>query len=77
MILLTILTVVVSSFDFGAWNTIIALLIAAAKALVVVTWFMHVKYSTRLTKVFVGAGFVWLLVLILILSADYTARGWL
>ncbi len=76
LMLLTVVTVAVSTIDMGEWNTIVALAIAATKGLIVISWFMHVKFATRLTKVFVGAGFVWLLVLILLFTSDYAARGW-
>ena len=77
LMVLTVVTVAVSTVDLGAWNTVVALLIASVKGLVVIAWFMHVKFSTRLTKIFVGAGFVWLVLLILIMTSDYSARGWL
>jgi cytochrome c oxidase subunit IV len=58
----------------GNWlNNIVAMLIASVKALLVVLYFMHVKYSTSLTKLWVIAGFVWFTLLFLIL-ADYGTR---
>jgi cytochrome c oxidase subunit 4 len=52
------------------------LTIACAKALLVVLFFMHVRWSTRLTWVVAGAGFFWLLILFSITMADYMSRGW-
>jgi cytochrome c oxidase subunit IV len=55
----------VAFFDLGGGiNTAIALTIAVGKALLVILFFMHVRYSDRLTWVFAGAGFFWLLILI-------------
>jgi cytochrome c oxidase subunit 4 len=67
----TFLTVEASRHDFGAMNTLIAMLIAVTKAVLVVLYFMHVKYSRRLTQLVVGAAFVWLTVLLGITLSDY------
>ena len=72
----TILTVIVAKFDLGPLNNIVMLTIACAKALLVVLFFMHVRWGTRLTWVVAGAGFFWLLILFSITMADYASRGW-
>jgi cytochrome c oxidase subunit IV len=72
----TILTVVVAKFDLGPLNNIVMLTIACSKALLVVLFFMHVRWSTRLTWVVAGAGFFWLLILFSITMSDYMSRGW-
>ena len=73
----TALTVVVAFFDFGFMNNVIMLAIAITKALLVVLFFMHVRWSTRLTWVVAGAGFFWLLLLFTFTMADYMSRGWI
>ena len=70
------LTVWASFVDLGFWNPIIALAIATTKATLVVLYFMHVKYSTRLTMLTVGAGIFMFLVLISLTLADYISRAW-
>jgi cytochrome c oxidase subunit 4 len=55
----------------------IALGIAAAKAVLIVMFFMHVRYSNRLTWVFASAAFVWLAILLVFSLSDYASRGWL
>ena len=70
------LTVWVAYFDLGALNTIAALSIAVTKAVLVVLFFMHVKYSTRLTWVVVVSGVFWLLILLALTFGDYLTRGW-
>ena len=70
------LTVFAATVDLGLWNTPVALLIAVAKALLVVLFFMHVKYSSRLVSLAVGASILWLLLLIVGVVADYLSRGW-
>ena len=64
LLVLTYVTVAVSRIDLGRFNTIVALTIAVTKAVLVVLFFMHVRYSTRLTKLVVVGGFVWLALLI-------------
>jgi cytochrome c oxidase subunit 4 len=73
---LTAATVWVATFDLGALNAIVALTIAVVKATLVVLYFMHVRYSSKLTWVFVGAGFFWLVILIAFTFSDYATRAW-
>ena len=79
-IALTVLTVVTWSaakIDLGRMNAVVALTIAVIKATLVVLYFMHVRYSSRLTWVFVGAGFFWLAIMVALTLSDYMTRGWL
>jgi len=74
----TILTVVAAFQDFpGPLNAVVALTIAVVKATFVVLYFMHVRYSSRLTWVFVGAGFFWLAIMVALTLGDYMTRAWL
>jgi cytochrome c oxidase subunit 4 len=72
----TILTVVVARFDLGALNNLMMLTIACGKALLVILFFMHVRWSSRLTWVIAASGFFWLLILFGITMSDYVSRGW-
>jgi len=76
LLLGTALTVWASFLELGPWNPVIALAIATTKALLVVLFFMHVKYSTKLTKLTVFAGIFMFLVLISMTLADYMSRAW-
>jgi caa(3)-type oxidase, subunit IV len=58
------------------WNPVIALAIACTKAILVVLFFMHVKYSTKLTKLTVISGFFVFLALIGMTLSDYITRAW-
>jgi cytochrome c oxidase subunit 4 len=73
----TIITVAVAFVDLGYFNNVVMLTIACAKALLVVLFFMHVRWSTRLTWVVVGSGFFWLLILFALTMSDYQTRGWM
>ena len=77
LLALTYLTVAVSRIDLGRLNTIAALTIAVCKALLVVLFFMHIRYSTRLTKLVVVGGFMWLALLIGLTMADEATRTWI
>jgi cytochrome c oxidase subunit 4 len=79
-IALTVLTVVtwsIAKLDLGKMNAVVALTIAVIKATLVVLYFMHVRYSSRLTWVFVCAGFFWLAIMVALTLSDYMTRGWL
>ena len=77
LIIGTILTVVVAKFDLGVFNNIVMLTIACTKALLVVLFFMHLRWSSRLTWVVAGSGFVWLMIMFGLTMADYMSRGWI
>ncbi|HEY3027082.1 MAG TPA: cytochrome C oxidase subunit IV family protein [Pyrinomonadaceae bacterium] len=74
----TAATVVVAFIDLGGqFNTVVALTIAVIKATLVVLYFMHVRYSSRLTWVIVGSGLFWLGIMFALTLSDYWTRGWL
>ena len=70
----TAITVFVSFQDLGILNTFVAVTIAVIKATLVILYFMHVRYSSRMIWVFAGAGFVWLLILFAFTLSDTLTR---
>ena len=76
LLVLTALTVAASCVDLYAFNVVVALAIACLKAVLVILFFMHVKYSSRLTKLTVAAGFFTFFVLITMAMTDYISRAW-
>jgi cytochrome c oxidase subunit 4 len=78
LLLGTALTVVAAFYDFP-WqlNTIIALTIATTKATLVVLYFMHVRYSSRLIWVIVASALFWMGILFALTFSDYWSRSWL
>jgi len=76
LMLCTYLTVQIAFFDLGILNTVAALTIAVLKAALVVLFFMHVKYSTRLTWAVVIGSIFWLAILLALTLTDYTTRAW-
>lgn len=73
---LTAITVAVAFVDLGLFNIIAAISIAVVKALLVVLYFMNLRQSSQLTKIFAGAGFLWLIILLSLTLSDYASRGW-
>jgi cytochrome c oxidase subunit IV len=76
LLVLTGLTVAASFIEMGVFNPIVALAIACVKGVLVVLFFMHVKYSTKLTKLTVFAGLFTFLTLIGMTLSDYFSRAW-
>ena len=73
----TALTVFAAFMNLGPANNFVALGIAAAKATLVILYFMHVKGNTKLVPVVILSGLFFLFILFLFLAADYGTRGWL
>jgi cytochrome c oxidase subunit 4 len=76
LMVLTAATVWVATVDLGAFNNVVALTIAFTKALLVIAFFMHVRWAGKLVVLVVGSGFVWLCFLLLFTFSDYLSRGW-
>ncbi len=76
LMVLMILTAALSRVPLGEWNTVVALAIATAKALLVLLFFMHVKYENyKITWVVVVGGFFWLFLMLGLTLTDYLTRG--
>jgi len=76
LLVLTVVTAAVAYVDFGPFNIVIALGIAAFKASLVVLYFMHVKYASKLTQLASVLGFVWLAILLGMTSSGIFTREW-
>jgi cytochrome c oxidase subunit 4 len=75
LLVLTALTTAIAFVDLGGgWNNVVALTIAVTKAVLVILYFMHVRYSDKLTWVFVAAGFFWLLIMLGGIMEDVRTR---
>ena len=75
LMVLTIVTVAASRIDLGALNTPLAMAIAVTKAVLVVLFFMHVRWSPRLIALVFAASFFWLFHLLAGTAADYLTRS--
>ena len=75
LLFLMVATIVAAKIHIGPWqNLLVALAIATCKMSLIIAFFMHVKYSSKLTQVFAIAGFVWLIIFFVLLFDDYAAR---
>ena len=70
------LTIGAAYVDLGPFNTVVAILISAAKAALILLFFMHVRYSKPTMWVFAAAGFFWLGIMLVLALSDYLTRGW-
>jgi len=77
LLLLTFVTTAVGMINLGRLNVVVALVIAVIKATLVVLFFMHIYWSTKLTKVVVVSGLAWLVLLLWFTLTDILSRGWL
>jgi cytochrome c oxidase subunit 4 len=75
LLALTAVTTVVAFIDLGRLNIVLMLAIAVTKAVIVILFFMHVRYSDRLTAAVVASGFIWLAIMIAFTMSDFAARG--
>jgi cytochrome c oxidase subunit 4 len=75
LLVATGVTTAVSRVDLGAFSTVVALGIACVKMLLVSLFFMHIRHSTKLTKLVVVGGLLWLAILLLLTMSDFATRG--
>jgi len=76
LLVLTGVTTAVAYVDLGSFSVVVALVIAFCKTMLVALFFMHVRHSTRLTKLVVVGGLLWLAILLTFTMADIVTRGW-
>jgi len=76
LLVLTGVTVAVAYIDLGPLNIAVALAIAFFKASLVVLYFMHVKYSSRLVQLAAATGFLWLGIMLGFTLSDVWTRDW-
>ena len=75
LLVLTGLSTGVAYIDLGVFSTVVALSIAVVKMLLVALFFMHVRHSTKLTKLVVAGGLMWLMILLVLTMSDFVTRG--
>jgi cytochrome c oxidase subunit 4 len=76
LMVLSAITVGAAFVNLGSFNPVVALAIACVKATLVILYFMHVKYSSRLTKLTVVLSLFFVVILFLETLMDYATRGW-
>ena len=76
LIILLLATIGANTLPLGPFSLVVALLIAVAKAFLVIFFFMHVRFASKVTWIFVTCGFLWLSMLFCMTFADYLTRTW-
>ena len=74
LLVLTGITVAVTQFEFGALNTLVAMLIAGTKAVIVLVWYMHLKYEKKLLPMLVAGVVIIFLLVLFVTFFDYSYR---
>jgi len=77
LLCLTVITTAVAYVDLGVFSTVVALAIACFKMMLVALFFMHLRHSTKLTRLVVIGGLLWLAILIFITLTDFLTRTWI
>lgn len=76
LLVLTALTTFIAYIDLGTYNTVVALIIAVIKMMIVILFFMHVKYNKGLTRIVIVAAFFWLGIMMTLILSDELSRDW-
>ena len=72
--ILLVATVAAAQYDLGHWNVPIAMGIALAKAVLIVLFFMHIRYGSPLLRLFAFGGLLWLFVMFVLTASDIVTR---
>jgi cytochrome c oxidase subunit 4 len=75
LLVATAVTTAVARVDLGSFSVVVALAIACVKMLLVALFFMHIRHSTKLTRLVVMGGLLWLAILLLLTMTDFATRG--
>jgi cytochrome c oxidase subunit 4 len=75
LLVATGVTTAVARVDLGGFSVVVALGIASVKMVLVALFFMHIRHSTKLTKLVVLGGLLWLAILLLLTMTDFATRG--
>ncbi len=75
LLFLTAITVMVAQLDLGAWNLAVAMSIAAFKALLVLLYFMHLKYDNKFYSLIFVIAILMLAAFIILTLFDTLRRG--
>lgn len=75
LLLLLLLNWGLAQINLGPFNLVATLAIPFVQMLLMLLYLMHVRYNTALTRIFVAAGFIWLLIMVDLTLSDYLSRG--
>ena len=75
LMVLTVVTVKVSYFNFGIMNLVVAMGVATLKASLVVLFFMHLKYDEKFNAIIFAGSLTFLTIFFVLTLADTMERG--
>jgi cytochrome c oxidase subunit IV len=75
LMVLTVVTWAITYVDLGEFNLVLALAVAITKAMLVIVYFMHMKWSPKLFKVTIGSSVFFLMIMFALTLSDYMSRG--
>ena len=75
LLVATAVTTAVARVDLGGFSVVVALGIASVKMVLVALFFMHIRHSTKLTRLVLLGGLLWLGILLLLTMTDFATRG--
>ena len=76
LLVLTAVTVAAALLDLGPFNLVVAMVIAGVKMMLVVVYFMHLRWSENLTRFAAVAGLLWLVIFMVLTISDFISRDW-
>lgn len=74
LFVLLVVTVGAAYVNLGPLNTVTAMAISLCKAALIILFFMHVRRSDPLIRLFVAAGFFWLGIMLTLTLSDFLTR---
>jgi cytochrome c oxidase subunit 4 len=77
LLALTLITTLIGLVDLGVFTMIIAIAIAALKASLIASIFMHALFEAKLVRVVIAGGILWFLIMVTLTLGDYLTRGWI
>jgi len=77
LLALVALTTGLAYLNLTPWSSTVAMVIAGLKAVLVILYFMHVRYGKPITWVFAGAGLYFVAILFFLTLQDVLTRSWL
>jgi len=76
LLVLLVITYLVSRVELGPFNIVVAMIVAVMKTLLIVTFFMHLRWSSMMVRFFAGAALFWLAIMFVLTMNDYFSRLW-
>jgi len=76
LLALALATTLIGFVNLGPFSMVIAVTIAAAKATLIASFFMHALYESKVVRVILSGGIIWFLIMVTLTLGDYMTRGW-